>query len=80
MSSFMCTFTQAEVVNPMGNSVGAPVSHTTVVLTVTDVNDNSPTFFIDSFVGSVAESAQIGNIAVAGVRAFDLDEVGHCSL
>ena len=58
----------------------ALTSTATVVVTVTDVNDNSPTFFIDSYVGSVSELAQIGNIAVAGVRAFDRDVVSHSSL
>ena len=61
----------------MGNMVSAPVSTTTVVVTVTDVNDNAPTFFSNSYVGSVSESAHMGAIAVAGVRAFDLDAVSN---
>ena len=60
----------------MDNPVsGAPVSTTTVIVTVGDVNDNAPTFFTNSYVGSVSESAHIGAIAVAGIRAFDLDAV-----
>lgn len=60
----------------MDNPVsGAPVSTTTVVVTVGDVNDNAPTFFTNSYVGSVSESAHVGAIAVAGIRAFDLDAV-----
>jgi hypothetical protein len=43
------------------------------------VNDNAPTFFTNSYVGSVSESAHIGAIAVAGIRAFDLDAVSSRS-
>ena len=63
------------MVDAMGNTVNAQASTATIVITVTDVNDNPPTFFTDNFVGSVSELAQTGNIAVAGVRAFDLDAV-----
>ena len=66
---------QAAVVDAMGTAVNAPTSTATVVLTVTDVNDNPPTFSTNSYLGSVSELADIGNIAVAGVRAFDLDAV-----
>ena len=59
----------------MGAAVNAPTSTATVVVTVTDVNDNPPTFSTNSYLGSVSELADIGNIAVAGVRAFDLDAV-----
>lgn len=62
----------------MNNLVSAaPVSTTTVVVTVADVNDNAPTFFTNSYVGSVSESAHVGAIAVAGIRAFDLDAVSY---
>ena len=60
----------------MGNLVSAaPVSTTTIIIMVADVNDNAPTFFTNSYVGSLSESAHIGAIAVAGIRAFDLDAV-----
>ena len=63
----------------MGNPISAaPVSTTTVVVTVADVNDNAPTFFTNSYVGSVSESAHVGAITVAGIRAFDLDAVSSC--
>ena len=63
----------------MGNPVsGAPVSITTVIVNVADVNDNAPTFFHNSYVDSVSESAHVGAIAVAGIGAFDLDAVSYC--
>ena len=70
---------QASIYDAMGNPISAaPVSTTTVVVTVADVNDNAPTFFTNSYVGSVSESAYVGAIAVAGIRAFDLDAVSSC--
>lgn len=50
-------------------------AYTTVIVTVTDVNDNPPTFITDHLFGSVPESARIGDLAAAGARAFDPDEV-----
>lgn len=54
---------------------GSSLSFATIVLTVTDVNDNSPTFVTDHYFGSVSELARVGDVAAAGVRAFDIDEV-----
>ena len=56
---------------PKGNTP----AHSTIVLTVTDVNDNSPAFITDHVFGSISELAKIGDVAAAGVRAFDPDEV-----
>jgi len=56
-------------------------AYTTVIVTITDVNDNAPTFITDHLFGSVPESARIGDVAAAGARAFDADEVSlikHC--
>lgn len=50
-------------------------AYTTVVLTVMDINDNPPTFITDHLFGSVLESARVGDLAAAGARAFDADEV-----
>lgn len=77
MYSFLTkmSYTQATVVDAMGTAVTAATSTATVVVTVTDINDNAPTFFISNHVGTVSELADVGNIAVAGIRAFDLDEV-----
>lgn len=47
---------------------------TLVVVSVTDINDNSPTFFTDHYYGSVLESSPIGHLAVQGIAAFDFDE------
>lgn len=53
---------------------GTTPAHATLVLMATDVNDNAPTFITDHLFGSVSETARIGDVAVAGVRAFDVDE------
>lgn len=53
------------------------IAHATVVLRALDVNDNRPTFIEDHFYATVSENAEIGDIATAGVRAFDIDEVIH---
>lgn len=50
-------------------------AHASVLVTLTDINDNTPTFFTNHYTGSVSESARIGDIAVAGIRAFDADSV-----
>lgn len=47
---------------------------TLVVVTVTDVNDNPPTFFANHYQGTASESSPIGHIAVQGIRAFDIDD------
>ena len=60
-------------------SIPVVTAHSTVILTVTDVNDNPPTFITDHIFGSVSELARIGDLAAAGVRAFDADEVGTVS-
>lgn len=54
---------------------GSSPSYATVVLSAADVNDNSPTFVTDHYFGSVSELARVGDVAAAGVRAFDMDEV-----
>ncbi len=51
------------------------MAYTSVIVTVTDVNDNPPAFITDHLYGSVPESARVGDVAAAGVRAFDPDEV-----
>ena len=67
---------QAVLVDASDSSIvkSAPAD-ATVVVTVTDVNDNPPRFIDSHYLGTVAESARIGDIAFAGVAAFDLDEV-----
>ena len=54
--------------------------HATVILSATDVNDNSPTFITDHIFGSVSELARVGDVAAAGIRAFDSDEVNSYKL
>ena len=61
----------------MGTVLSSRPSTATVVISVSDVNDNAPTFSVSNYVGTVSEFASVGNIAVAGIRAFDLDEVRH---
>ena len=52
-----------------------------VVVTVTDVNDNVPTFLSSHYSSSVTEAAQSGHIVLSTITAFDLDEVkGRISL
>lgn len=67
---------QATEIDPGTSSpIGNRPALTTVILIAADVNDNSPTFVTDHYFGFVLESARIGDIAAAGVRAFDRDEV-----
>ena len=53
----------------------ATPAHSTVILTVTDINDNAPAFITDHLFGRVSELARVGDIAAAGASAFDADEV-----
>lgn len=55
--------------------IDAPPAPATVVVVVTDVNDNSPTFLIDLYAGVVPEDAAVGHIVLASVAAFDRDQV-----
>jgi hypothetical protein len=67
---------QATEIDPVTSSpIGSSPAVATVLLSASDINDNSPTFITDHLFGSVPESARIGDVAVAGVRAFDSDEV-----
>lgn len=54
---------------------GTTPGHATIILNALDANDNPPTFITDHLFGSVSESARVGDVAAAGVRAFDRDEV-----
>ena len=45
-----------------------------VVVTVLDINDNTPTFLANSYSGFVVENSNVGNTILA-VEAKDLDAV-----
>ena len=64
-----------EVDSTTSSPIGSNPAIATVILRAADINDNAPTFVTDHIVGSIPESARIGDVAAAGVRAFDLDEV-----
>ena len=55
--------------------IDAPPAVATVVLTVTDVNDNAPQFYSQTYTGYVPEDASLGHIVLASIEAFDIDEV-----
>ena len=47
---------------------------TTVIVTVTDANDNTPTFFTNHYQGMVSESSPVGHVVIQGINAFDIDQ------
>ena len=47
-----------------------------VVVTVLDINDNTPTFLANSYSGFVVENSNVGNTILA-VEAKDLDAVSN---
>lgn len=55
--------------------VDAPPAMAAVVLAVTDINDNAPQFYSQTYTGYVPEDATINHIVLASVEAFDIDEV-----
>ena len=66
---------QAYIVDPADASViKSETAIAFVVVTVTDVNDNPPTFLNSHYSSYVTEAAQPGHI-VLSTSAFDLDEV-----
>ena len=66
---------QAYIVDPSDTSViKSETAIAFVVVTVTDVNDNPPTFLNSRYSSYVTEAAQPGHIVVS-TSAFDLDEV-----
>jgi len=67
---------QAYIVDPSDASViKSETAIAFVVVTVTDVNDNSPTFLSSHYSSNVTEAAQTGHIVLSTISAFDLDEV-----
>ena len=56
-------------------AVKSEVAIAIVVVMVTDVNDNAPTFLSSHYSSSVTEDTQPGNIVLSTITAFDLDEV-----
>lgn len=56
------------------NTAISEPAFSSVIVTVTDVNDNAPTFFATHYQGTVSESSPDGHVVVQGVRAFDVDE------
>lgn len=67
---------QATEIDPATSSpLGSNPAVATIILSATDVNDNPPIFITDHLFGSISELARVGDVAVAGVRAFDIDEV-----
>ena len=47
----------------------------TVAVTLLDINDNTPTFITNHYIGDVSELADNGTVVITTVDAFDLDEV-----
>ena len=67
---------QAREYLPGGNILAdSPPSTATVVLTLTDINDNSPAFYSGSYSANVDEHVANGHIVIASVSAFDNDVV-----
>uniref|UniRef100_A0A1X7VA24 Cadherin domain-containing protein n=1 Tax=Amphimedon queenslandica TaxID=400682 RepID=A0A1X7VA24_AMPQE len=56
-----------------GVMADSPPCYATIVLTVSDINDNSPTFFSGTYSGTVNENIELGHIVIATISAFDLD-------
>ena len=52
--------------------------HTTVVITITDINDNQPVFSNQTYWFAIAENSDIGAI-VGQVKATDTDQVSYRS-
>jgi len=66
---------QAYIVDPSDASViRSETAIAFVVVTVTDVNDNPPTFLSSHYSSRVTEAAQIGHVVLSTISAFDLDE------
>ena len=53
----------------------APTASTTLVLTISDINDHSPQFYSGAYTGFVNENAEEGHIVISTVNAFDGDTV-----
>ena len=67
---------QAFVVAPTNNSaIRSSIAVAVVVVTVTDINDNSPVFNSSDYTASVSEAAQTGHIVLTSVEAVDADLV-----
>jgi hypothetical protein len=56
-----------------GDAVDSPLCNATIVLTVTDINDNVPTFHSSLYSGTINENVPLGHVAMATIDAFDLD-------
>lgn len=79
---FTCTmsFLQGQEYLSGGSVIAdSPACYATIVLTITDVNDNSPTFYSGTYSGTVNENVALGHIVIASINAFDLDEVSNSS-
>ena len=59
----------------MSVCINGTTAITTVVVTVTDTNDHPPRFFSSHYSASIRENANIGDIVIATIEAYDLDEV-----
>ena len=67
---------QAFVVALTNNSaIRSSIAVAVVVVTVTDINDNSPVFNSSDYTASVSEAAQTGHIVLTSVEAVDADLV-----
>ena len=67
---------QAFVVARTNNSaIISSIAVAVVVVTVTDINDNSPVFNSSDYTASVSEAAQTGHIVLTSVEAVDADMV-----
>lgn len=76
MINLFTSLRQAQEYLPGGNIIAdSPACAATVVLAVTDINDNSPTFYSGTYSGTVNENIELGHIVIATVDAFDLDQV-----
>ena len=58
----------------------SPPCNATVVLTVTDINDNAPQFYAGTYTGFVDENVEEGHIVIATVDAFDVDQVMNIAI
>ena len=57
----------------------APTASTTLVLTISDINDHSPQFYFGAYTGFVNENVEEGHIVISTVNAFDGDAV-NCTI
>ncbi len=57
--------------------INGPTVTSTIVLIVTDLNDNAPQFYAGTYTGFVDENVDAGHVVISSVNAFDADTVSQ---